>query len=53
MMSFNIEGAIANGQGGQEYLVVPTSVFTKWMNKFDEKYAKDPISYSRLPLADY
>lgn len=23
-------------------MVVPTNVFTKWMNKFDEKYAKDP-----------
>ena len=22
--------------------MVPTNVFTKWMNKFDEKYAKDP-----------
>lgn len=42
MMSFSVQGATVNGQGGQEYLVVPTNVFTKWMDKFDEKYAKDP-----------
>jgi protein Hikeshi len=41
MMSFHADG-IVNNQNGIEYLVVPTNVFTKWMNKFDEKYAKDP-----------
>ena len=34
MMSFHAEG-IVNNQNGIEYLVVPTNVFTKWMNKFD------------------
>lgn len=42
MMSFNMEGALVNAQNGKEYLVVPIDVFTKWMNKFDEKYSKDP-----------
>lgn len=42
MMSFNNDKMLLNNNLGQEYLVIPTNVFTKWMNKFDEKYAKDP-----------
>lgn len=33
MMSFHIDGLV-NTQGKQ-FLVIPTEVFTKWMNKFD------------------
>jgi hypothetical protein len=33
---------LLNNTQGKEFFVLPTNVFTKWMNKFDEKYAKDP-----------
>jgi hypothetical protein len=41
MMSFNNQ-TLLNNFDGKEYLVIPADVFTKWMNKFDEKYNKDP-----------
>lgn len=43
MMSYhNGDMLVNNANNGREYLVLPSDVFTKWMNKFDEKYAKDP-----------
>lgn len=42
MMSYNTENMLVNNYNGREYLVVPTDTFTRWLKKFDEKYAKDP-----------
>ena len=42
MMSHNQEGMLLNSPQGKEFLVMPSDVFTKWMSKFEEKYAKDP-----------
>jgi hypothetical protein len=40
MMSYNREGLLINNQG--DYLVVPQDCLNRWMNKFEEKYKKDP-----------
>ena len=42
MMSYHNPEMLINNANGKEYLVMPSDVFTKWMKKFDEKYAKDP-----------
>ena len=42
MMSYNTETIVASNFNGREYFAVPSDAFTRWMKKFDEKYAKDP-----------
>jgi protein Hikeshi len=42
MMSYHNSEMLVNNNNGREYLVLPSDVFTRWMKKFDEKYAKDP-----------
>jgi hypothetical protein len=42
MMSYHKEGMLVNNPEGKEYLVIPSEVFTRWVKKFDEKYARDP-----------
>lgn len=41
MMSYHNPEMVINNGNGQEYLVMPSDVFTKWMKKFDQKYEKD------------
>ena len=41
MMSYHNAEMVVNNANGREFLVLPSDVFTKWMKKFDEKYAKD------------
>jgi len=41
-MSYHKDGMIINNAQGEEFLVIPSNVFTKWLKKFDEKYEKDP-----------
>ena len=42
MMSYHNAEMVVNNANGREFLVLPSDVFTRWMKKFDEKWAKDP-----------
>jgi hypothetical protein len=41
MTSYNKSGLLVNGVEG-EYLVIPSNFLDKWLEKFEQKYAKDP-----------
>ena len=41
MMSYDNQNLLQNGVK-EEYLVVPGNFLGKWLQKFDEKYSKDP-----------
>ena len=50
MMSYHNPEVLVNNQNGKEFLVLPSDVFTKWMQKFDDKYAKDPTFILRTSI---
>ena len=48
MSSFERQsGTLANGNV-QEYFLVPTNIFDKWYDRFEQKFDKDPNFFSKI-----
>ena len=52
MMSYHNAEMVVSNANGREFLVLPSEVFTRWMKKFDEKWARTRTSSSRPPRND-
>ena len=48
MSSFERQtGTLQNGNT-QEYFLVPTNIFDKWYDRFEQKFDKDPNFFSKV-----